>query len=326
LARPSASGAAPRSSRAGAIVSCVGTGCPAPALTPRLLEAEPIVTSPSPNTPRIDRAALDRIIQRATELQTSDREIGDNLTPEEVLELGKDVGIPAKYLQRAMLEHRSAADVSAADRTVLGRLVGPGEIQVQRVVQGDPDLAMQGLLAWMERHELLVVQRQQAGWVSWEPLRGMQAAIRRGTASLDTSKPKFMLTKADLVTATVSLLEPGYSQVTLVATVRRHRQAAMGGGFAGLSLGLAGAIVAGTLSPFAVVAVPPLLVGGVISWFALRSFRPVVERVQLGLERALDFLERGGAKPGHDLPTKGPGLIELLAGEVRRALTPPPKR
>ena len=47
------------------------------------------------NSPvRIDRAALERIIQRAAELQTAERDIGDNLTSDEVMALGAEVGIP----------------------------------------------------------------------------------------------------------------------------------------------------------------------------------------------------------------------------------------
>jgi hypothetical protein len=60
---------------------------------------------------RIDRAALERIIQRAAELQTSTRDIGESLTQEEVLALGKEVGIPDRYLQQALLEERTRAVV-----------------------------------------------------------------------------------------------------------------------------------------------------------------------------------------------------------------------
>ena len=56
---------------------------------------------------RIDRAALERIIQRAAELQTSDRDIGEELTPDQVLALGREVGIPGRYLQQALLEERT---------------------------------------------------------------------------------------------------------------------------------------------------------------------------------------------------------------------------
>jgi hypothetical protein len=270
---------------------------------------------------------LDRIIQRATELQTGDREIGDNLTAADVLELGRDVGIPAKYLQQAMLEHRMGATVESDDTGMLARVVGPGEIRVQRVVQGDRATVIRSLVEWMSRNELLVLQRQQAGWVSWEPLRGMQAAIRRGTAALDTSKPKFMLSKADLVTATITELEPGYCQVALTATLGTQRRAMIGGAVASTSVGVSAAIVASLLSPFWLVTAPPILVGAALGWYVLRRFKPVMQRVQLGLERALDYLERGGIKPGHEqIPGRGAGLFDLLATEVRRALTAPKSR
>ena len=40
---------------------------------------------------RIDRAALERILQRATELQAAERDPGRDMTPEELLALGKEV-------------------------------------------------------------------------------------------------------------------------------------------------------------------------------------------------------------------------------------------
>jgi hypothetical protein len=46
-----------------------------------------------PDTSRIDRAALERIIRRATEIHASEREIGDGLTESELMTLGRDVGI-----------------------------------------------------------------------------------------------------------------------------------------------------------------------------------------------------------------------------------------
>ena len=275
---------------------------------------------PPPNNSSIDRAALDRILQRATELQTGEREIGDSLTPDEVVALGKEVGIPDRYLQQAMLEHRAAATVPS-DPGLLERMVGPNEVRAERVVQGDPDPVVRALMSWMEKNELLVVQRQQAGWISWEPLKGMQAAIRRGTASLDTSKPKFMLSRAEVVVATVTPLENGLSHVSLTAALRpTRRNHLIGAGvWATLGGGTAAAILAlGILTPVAVV---PVLVGGLASAGFLRSFRPIAARVQLGLERSLDFLERGGVKAAHEQISRGPGLIELLANEVKRAIT-----
>jgi len=268
----------------------------------------------------IDRATLDKIIQRAAELQTGEREVGDHLTPDEVLALGKDVGIPTKYLQQAMLEHQAAATV-APDQSFTGRLVGPADLQAQRVVQGDSADVLEALLRWMEKNELMVVQRQQAGWISWEPLRGMQAAIRRGAASLDTSKPKFMLSRAEVVVATVTGLERGYTHVTLSARLRSVRRDHVIGASVATGLGIGGTAILAALGAMSLVAALPVGLGLLISSVVVRSYPPIVERVQLGLERALDFLERGGVKPAHELPKRAPGIMDLLANEVRRALT-----
>ena len=78
--------------------------------------------------PRIDRAALERIIQRAAELQTSERDLADELTPDQVLALGREVGIPERYLQRALLEERTRL-VTAGARGRMGadRRAPPGD-------------------------------------------------------------------------------------------------------------------------------------------------------------------------------------------------------
>src|SRR5439155_1560356 len=74
----------------------------------------------------ISREALERIIQRAAELQAAERDIGDGLTKDELLALGQDVGIPARYLQQALLEERTRSVVEQG-RGALAWLAGsPG--------------------------------------------------------------------------------------------------------------------------------------------------------------------------------------------------------
>jgi hypothetical protein len=275
------------------------------------------MTDPVPQ--KIDRAALERIMQRAAELQAAEADVGEGLTPDEVTALGKEVGIPARYLQQAMLEQATEI-VAPAEAGFLGRVVGPREVSAYRVVLGDPEDAARALITWFDKNELLVVQRQTTGRVAFEPLGGMAAALRRGSVMLGSSKPKFMLAKSELVTATFTRLESGYCHVALTANLGRTRGGHVGGGVGLGSAGVAAAIVATTLSPFWLVMVPPLLVGAVAGWFALKSYRPVAERALLGLERALDYLERGGVKPAHQLPPRSGGILESLAGEIRKAI------
>lgn len=267
---------------------------------------------------RIDRAALERIIQRAAELQTGERDIGDGLTRDEVLALAKDVGIPEAHVRRAMLEEQTRL-TTQANRGVLDRAIGPGVLEAARVVPGDVAAVEKKLLAWMDKHELLAVQRQQPGRISWEPLGGMPAAIRRGTAALGSGSKPFMLAKAERVHATVMALEPGYCHVSLRAEMPGTRTGyVVGAGALGFA-GVAATAILATLGAFLPVVFAPLPIAAAAGWGALRAYRPVVERTQIGLERALDHLEQ--SRPELATPASpGANLLGAVLTEVRKAL------
>lgn len=282
------------------------------------------MTGPAGRPPapvRLDRAALERIIQRAAELQTQEHDIGDDMSPDEVLALGRDVGIPARYLQQALLEEQVRTGTTPASG-LLDRLIGPGEVTAQRVVRGDQERIEEGLLRWLDEHELLVLQRRQVGRISWEPLSGMQVALRRSAAVLGSSKRPFMLSRASQIAGTVTPLEPGYCHVTLAASLSQARGGFVGGIAALGTLGAAGAGILAVMSPFWLVALVPLPIVAGLGWTVARQYQPVVARVQLGLERALDYLEQGGVKTGQELPPPRAGLVGLIADELKKALKP----
>jgi len=281
------------------------------------------MSTPPPN--RLDRAALDRVLQRAAEMQAAETEVGEGLTEPDVLDLGRQVGIPQRYLQQAILEERSRVAL-ARPETILDSWVGPREVTAQRVMQGSPETIEAGLLEWMQKHELVTLQRQQPGRLTWEPLGAMQAALKRGASVLHASTARFMLSRAEVVSATITALEDGYCHVSLAAQLRQTRASYLGGAFATVSVGAAGSIVLGALGAMVAVVALPVVGGAVAGYAVLRSYSPVPERTQLGLERVLDFVERGAVKPSHQLPPKSSGVLELLAGEVRRALAAPPAR
>lgn len=266
----------------------------------------------------IDRAALERILRRAAELQTAEREIGEGLTPEEVLALGKEVGIPGQYLQQAMIEERAHVE-PASPAGLADRLAGPASVSAQRVVSGTQDDVSNALLRYMEEHELLCVQRQQPGRITWEPLGGFQAAVRRSTAAFGSGKKPFMLTNAQTVAATLMPLESGYIHVTLAADARGLRRNFLAGGIASLSVGVAATAILAVLTPFLIVAAAPLPLALGVGYGAVRQYHPKLARIQLGLERVLDHLQQDGVRV-RELPPARPGLVNLLADEVRKAL------
>lgn len=271
---------------------------------------------------KIDRTAIERIIQRATELQTGERDISDGLTTEEVVSLGKEVGIPERYLHQAMLEERSRSLAPVVPTGVLDRVVGPGTIRAERVVRGTVESVEQQLIGYLGSHEIFTVQRQQPGRITWEPLRGVQGALRRSSAVFQGNRP-FMLSRASLVSATVMGLEPGFSHVALSAELRGTRGGLMGGAFAMGALGVAGGAILTVMSPFVWLAAAPIMFGAGVGWGILRQYGPLVDRARLGLERALDHLERGEPKPGHALPSRTGGMVGAILEEVRKAIQTP---
>ena len=112
-----------------------------------------------PDKPRIERAAVERIIQRAAELQAGDHDIGDGLTEQELLALGKEVGIPPGLLQQALLEEGTRA-VAMAEQGFTGWLTGPKRVAAQRTVPGNGEEVQAALNHWMTNNELLTVKRR----------------------------------------------------------------------------------------------------------------------------------------------------------------------
>jgi hypothetical protein len=270
--------------------------------------------SPPPVPGRFDRAALERILQRAAELQAAERDIGEGLTAEEIVALGQEVGIPAHLLRQAMLEEGTRG-VSPRAEGWLDRMIGPTEVVVSRVIRGDMEGIERALLEHMEQNEALAVQRRQPGRITWEKLASLHAALRQALSVLDASRVRFLLRRTDLVSAVTVPLEPGWCHVTLTASLAEaRREVTWGAAFLG-GLGLAGSAVLLVLNAVAPVALAPIVGGGFLAWVSTRPFRPLVNRVLLGLERALDHAEGEGIKPGHELPPRPRGWLGLLVGE-----------
>ena len=267
----------------------------------------------------VDRAALERIIMRAAELQTADADIGDNLSWDEVRQLGKDVGIPERFLQQALLEEQNRTPAAAVSG-FSNRLVGPATVAAERVVQGTAGALERSLLAWIEEQELLAIQRHQPGRIDWEPLPGLQIAFKRSSAAFGGARKPFMLAKAGLVTAIVTELEVGYCHVRMQANMGKVRNAHLGEGAVALGGGVIGTGVLVSTGVMLVLIPIPIIAGAALATLLWRTYRPHAERARLGLERALDHLERGTVKPGHELPDRAPSLLKLATEEIRKAL------
>jgi hypothetical protein len=108
--------------------------------------------------------------------------------------------------------------------------------------------------------------------------------------------------------------------VALIATARKARSAHLGGGAAVAGAGAVAAVLLMVLGAFVPVALIPAPVGLGIGYGVLRGYHPVLARLQLGLESALDSLEQRTSISGRLPPPRPAGIIDLLAREIRRAL------
>src|SRR2546421_10900942 len=209
----------------------------------------------------ISREALERIIQRAAQLQAGERDIGDGLTKDEVLALGKDVGIPNRYLQQALLEEQTRTLVETGTG-FWAWLTGPRSLAAQRVVPGDRATVERALARWMEEEESLQVKRRYPDHTTWEPKAGAVASIQR---ALGSRGRRYALASAAEITGQVTQLEPGFCHVGLNADVRPRRDKRMLGGgvvFAMGSLAIAAAaMLFGPIGLLPAVGLVPLIGG-----------------------------------------------------------------
>lgn len=272
---------------------------------------------PKPRTGRtLDRAALERVLARASELQTGTGEPSEAMTEEQLIELGKEVGLSPEYVRQAIAEEQTRVAVQQPEGRRAG-VFGPTTAWTQRIVAGTPADLLARLDRYMVAEESLRVRRRYADRLTWEASRDIVGSIKRG---FGVGGRAYALTRADEVGATVVPVDAARSLVRLDATFSdaRRRSVTGGGVLAGTGLaGASGVIALAATMPGSSMPVA-LMIGGV--WAAIggvgftavaKSYRSAVERAQLALEQALDRLEHGE-------PPRRPSLLDVLSSAINR--------
>lgn len=269
---------------------------------------------------RIDRSALEKIIQRAAELQAGEMDTGEAMTEAELLKLGADVGIDGRFLRQALYEQGSGG---TAERGVLVRWFGPGRVSAGRVVPGEKAAIEAALAHWMTDGEALTIKRRMPDRTVWERQKGFFAEVKRG---FGVGGKNYHLARALDVTVVVTQLESGFCHVELCADIAHLRQGAVG---ASVGSGAAMLLIGGGTIALTTVTVVPLAVVASLGFvlIAAAGAAPVVAgrvqrtragQMQLALEQVLDRLEAGEIKPRHADPLPSPFF--KAADEIRRAI------
>jgi hypothetical protein len=286
--------------------------------TPAPIGPQPGDRSSLPVRPSLDRTALERVLKRAGELQAQAAEPGEEMTEDQLVELGKEVGLSTEYVRQAIAEERTRINVEE-DQTRAGRWIGPAMVSARRVVPGTPADVLAALDRRMQRDECLQVKRRFGDRVVWEPRRDLLGNIKRG---LNVGGRGYHLTRAFDVAATAVVVDQKSVLLRLDADLSNVRVSRMRAGgltaFGGVAWGGAligfGAIFAPAVLPFVALAVIPAAIGAGGAVAIFRSHRGVAERTQLALEQALDAME-------HTAPSLASPAAALLG-----ALLQKPKR
>jgi hypothetical protein len=248
----------------------------------------------------IDRAALERVLARAAELQAvagDDGSPSDGLTEQQLLDVGSEVGLSAAHLRLALAEERTRSAVPH-ERGLVAQMAGASTASAQRMVEGTPATVLAALSQTMLRDESLSVKRRYADRVTWEPRRDFWATFRRFAPA---SGRAYDLLRANEVAATAIAVDDSRTLVRLDADVSRTRAQRLQGGVAVASAGtVVGGILFGVvmiiqplLIPAIAVAAIPTVAGLAGGAAVARTHRQIVERAQLALEQVLDRVEHG---------------------------------
>jgi hypothetical protein len=262
----------------------------------------------------ITRAALDRVLARAAQLQgaAGDGDDAGTMTEAQIIELGKEVGLSSDVIRRALAEERSRA-VVPEESGALEALAGPAVISAARTVPGAASAVLSALDGWMQRNEGLEVMRRFNDQLVWEARHDFFSRFRR---ALTASGTGLELAYAGSVTAIVADIAPGKSHVRVVADFSDAR--AQRSLRAVLIAALIGLI---SLGPLLAINVPLILAGiagavapAVALLLSRSRYRQMVARAHVALEQALDRLEFGDTRP----PTTAQVLLESFIGTPRK--------
>ena len=275
---------------------------------------------PRPPAARLDRAALERVLARAAELQGKSGDGGDEseeFSEDQLIELGKEVGLAPQVLRQALAEERTRSVLPDDERGVGTALFGPSRVSAVRTVNGRPADVLATIDAWMQRQELLIVKRHHADRIVWEPRHDFLVGVKR---ALRVGGRDYALSRAFEVAATTIAVDDARVHVALEADFRTQRRTAVSQTLGGAVIGAAATASLFVIGAMPLVAIVPVVVAPALGYSGARVVNGhVITRAQLALEQLLDRLERGefGRRSGAE---------SLLGAIAAAAATIPPRR
>jgi hypothetical protein len=262
----------------------------------------------------LDRAALERVLARAAELQAGSTEGAEPaMTEAQLVDLGKEVGLAPEHMRQALAEERTRLALPS-DPGGSG-FFGPHRAWSQRTLRGAQASVMAAIDRWMQREECLQPKRRFTDRMTWEARRDLIGNIKRG---FNLGGRGYALARAEEVGATVIPVDEQRVLVRLDADFSVTRRRAIGWSSASVGTGLIGG--AGVVGLASAVPGGSVLIGSMVGgfWLAVglagmagigHMHRRAVSRAQLALEQVLDRLEHDELQQ-----PKLPTLADVISG------------
>lgn len=262
-------------------------------------------TTPPRNA--LDRSALERVLARAAELQSqsSSDDTAGALSDEQIVELGKEVGLTPDLLRQAIAEERGRVVVPYS-KGIGGGWFGAASLSSARTVRGTPDGVLQAVDAMLRADLAFDVKRRFPDRVVWEPRRTFVDVMRM---QFRESGEGTHLRLAHDVGVTVASVDAQRTHVRVDASLTTSRASATTTSVVVVGGGALGTVVLSAMAVVPIVAVPVmvgLMGAGLIGVRA--KYRAQAIRVATALEQLLDRLEFGPAQKQRK------GIVDKLLG------------
>jgi hypothetical protein len=263
----------------------------------------------------LPRTALERVLARAAELQTTtSTEPGEVISEERLVEIAGEVGLDVAHVRQAIAEERAQLTVKDPGTGMLLASLGPAVVSAQRTVTGTPDDILRRLEAWLPRNEFLTPVRRAGDRMVWEPRRDPVGNVLR---SLGGGGRRFDLVRLDQLVISATRIDDGRTVLRFDAIMDgARRQARLATGIVGAMALLLLLLTAVPMFALALVLPQVALVstvvlgllgiaGTALTWFGLKKgFRTLLGRVQTRLELLLDEEQQGRLTPAPSLLDK----------------------
>jgi hypothetical protein len=253
----------------------------------------------------LDRGALERVLARAAELQSGSGEPEEALSEEQLLEIGREVGLSAQHLRQALAEERTRVALPPDEGGLSAKLLGGARVGASRTVPGRPRDVLAAIDEWMQRQECLQVKRQFPDRIVWEARRDLFGTVRR---ALNVGGRGYALSRAYEVAATAVAVDAARTLVRIDADLASFRSSLARQSTGATVLGAAaGGVLVALHFAVAAAAAPVVLVGAGAFYLARGINARTANAAQLALEQLLDGLERG------DVTKPQPSILSALA-------------